>query len=82
VNRLSKEGETLSDARALATTIARRAPLATRLIIECVDRGLDGPIDAGMDAELQAFLTTLRSEDAAEGIQAFFQKRAPEFKGR
>jgi enoyl-CoA hydratase/carnithine racemase len=82
VNRLSKDGETLADARALATTIAHRAPIATRLIVECVDRGLDGPIDAGMDAELHAFLTTLRTEDASEGIQAFLQKRPPEFKGR
>jgi enoyl-CoA hydratase/carnithine racemase len=35
-----------------------------------------------MDMELHAFLKTLRTEDAGEGIQAFFQKRAPDFKGR
>jgi enoyl-CoA hydratase/carnithine racemase len=82
VNRLAKEGETLADARALATTIARRAPIATRLIIECVDRGLDGPAEAGLDLEVRSFLETLRTEDAGEGIQAFFQKRPPEFRGR
>jgi enoyl-CoA hydratase/carnithine racemase len=82
VNRLAKEGETVADARALATTIARRAPVATRLLIDCVDRGLDGSIDAGMEIELRGFLETLRTEDAAEGIQAFFQKRPPVFKGR
>ncbi len=82
VNRLAKEGETLADARALASTIAKRAPAATRLIIECVDQGLDGPLDAGLDAEVRGFLETLRTEDAGEGIQAFFQKRPPDFKGR
>jgi enoyl-CoA hydratase/carnithine racemase len=82
VNRVTKEGETLSEARALAATIARRAPIATRLIIECVDRGLDGPLADGIAAEVQAFLETLRTEDAGEGIQAFFQKRPPEFRGR
>jgi enoyl-CoA hydratase/carnithine racemase len=82
VNRLTKEGETLSEARALAAAIARRAPIATRLIIECVDRGLDGPLSEGIDTEVRAFLETLRTEDAAEGIQAFLQKRPPEFKGR
>jgi enoyl-CoA hydratase/carnithine racemase len=82
VNRLAKEGETVADARALAITIARRAPIATRLIVECVDRGLDGPLEAGLDLEVRSFLETLRTQDAGEGIQAFFQKRPPEFKGR
>jgi enoyl-CoA hydratase len=82
VNRLAREGETVSDARALAVMIARRAPIATQLIVECVDRGLDGPLEAGLDVEVRAFLETLRTEDAGEGIQAFFQKRPPEFKGR
>jgi enoyl-CoA hydratase/carnithine racemase len=82
VNSLAKEGETLAEARALAAAIARRAPIATRLIIECVDRGLDGSLEEGIDAEVRAFLETLRTGDAAEGIQAFFQKRPPDFKGR
>lgn len=82
INRLTKEGETLAEARTLAAAIARRAPIATRLIIECVDRGLDGPLEAGIDAEVRAFMETLRTEDAAEGIQAFFEKRPADFKGR
>lgn len=82
VNRLAKEGETLNEAKALARTIAGRAPIATRLIIQCVDRGLNGTIDEGIETEVRAFLEVLRTEDAAEGIQAFFAKRPPEFKGR
>lgn len=82
VNRLAKEGETLTEAKALARTIAGRAPIATRLIIQCVDRGLDGTIDEGIETEVRAFLEVLRTEDAAEGIQAFFAKRPPEFRGR
>jgi enoyl-CoA hydratase/carnithine racemase len=82
VNRLTREGETLNEAKALARAIARRPPVATRLIIRCVDRALTAPLDEGVDAEIRAILETLRTEDAAEGIQAFLQKRAPEFKGR
>jgi len=82
VNRLAKEGETLAEAKSLARAIARRAPVATRLIIQCVDRGLNGPIDDGLEAEIGAFLEVLKTEDAVEGIQAFFTKRPPEFKGR
>jgi enoyl-CoA hydratase/carnithine racemase len=82
VNRLCKEGETLNDALALGRQLAQRAPLAMAAIIEAVDEGLESPMARSIDVELDAFLPTLRSEDAAEGIQAFFAKREPEFKGR
>jgi len=82
VNRLSKEGETLNDAKALARQLAKRAPIATRLLIETVDDGLEAPIDKASEIEVRAFLKTLRTEDASEGIQAFFGKREPNFKGK
>ena len=82
VNRVSKDGQTLEDAKALARQIAKRPPVATRLIIEAVDDGLDAPIDQALEVEIRAFLKVLRTEDAAEGIQAFFGKRDPQFKGR
>src|SRR5215467_9206085 len=81
-NKLTKEGETLNEARALARLIAKRPPIATRLIIEAVDEGLEVPIDKAIDIEVRAFLKTLKTEDASEGIQAFFAKREPNFKGK
>ena len=82
VNRLCREGETLDDARALARQLAKRPPIATRLLIEAVDEGLDAPIDRALEIETRAFLESLKTEDAAEGIQAFFAKREPDFKGK
>ena len=81
-NRLTKDGETLNEAKALARAIAKRPPIATRLIIEAVDEGLDAPIDKATDVEVRAFLKSLKTEDASEGIQAFFAKREPDFKGK
>ncbi len=80
--RLAKEGETLDDAKALARQLGKRAPIATRLIIEAVDDGLEAPVDQATAVETRAFLRTLKTEDAAEGIQAFFGKREAVFKGR
>ena len=82
VNRLCNEGETLADAKALARQLGKRAPLATAAIIRAVDEGLEAPMAKSIDVELEAFMPTLRSEDAAEGIQAFFGKREPQFKGK
>src|SRR4029077_13568353 len=82
VNRLSREGQTLDDARAPPREPAKRPPIATRLIIEAVDDGIHAPIDQAIEVEVRAFLQSLRTEDAGEGIQAFFQKRPADFKGR
>ena len=82
VNRLSKEGETLNDARALARELGKRPPIATRLLIEAVDDGIQAPMDQAIEIETRAFLQSLKTEDAGEGIQAFFQKRPAEFKGK
>ena len=82
VNRLTKEGETLAEAKTLARALAKRPPVATRVLIEAVDDGLDAPIDQALEIETRAFLQTMRTEDAAEGIQAFFARREPEFKGK
>ena len=82
VNRLTQEGETLNEAKVLARQIGKRPPIATRLIIEAVDDGLEAPIEKALEIETRAFLRSLRTEDAAEGIQAFFAKREAEFKGR
>ena len=82
VNRLSKEGETLNDAKALCRELGKRPPVATRLIIEAVDDGIQAPIDQAIEIEIRAFLESLKTEDASEGIQAFFAKRPAQFKGK
>src|SRR5262249_21971037 len=56
VSRLSKEGKTLDDARALARQIAKRPPIATRLILEAVDDGLPAPLDQALEIETRHFL--------------------------
>ena len=82
VNRLSKEGRVLDDAKTLARQIAKRPPIATRLILAAVDDGLEAPIDQALEIETRHFTRVLRTEDAAEGIQAFFGKREPHFRGK
>src|SRR6266571_7631081 len=59
VNRVSKEGRTLNDAKAMARLIATRPPVATRLIIQATDDGLNTDIDRGLEAETRAFLEAL-----------------------
>lgn len=47
-----------------------------------VNRTFERPLPAQLDAEAQAFARCARTQDLAEGVTAFVQKRKPEFKGR
>ena len=72
----------LEEAKRVARTIAEKGPVATRLAKESVDRAFETPLTAGLEAERRALYLAFASEDAREGLAAFTEKRAPEFKGR
>ena len=72
----------LEEAKRVARTIAEKGPVATRLAKESVDRAFETPLTAGLEAERRALYLAFASEDAREGLTAFTEKRAPEFKGR
>ena len=72
----------LDDAKALARTIAEKAPVAARLATEAVDVAWNAPLDAGLEFERKAFYLLFATEDKNEGVDAFVNKRKPQFKGR
>jgi enoyl-CoA hydratase/3-hydroxyacyl-CoA dehydrogenase len=78
-NQVVPDHELLDSALAWASKLAGQAPLA----IERIKRVSGaGDLDAGIDAEKQAFAEAFASEDAREGISAFLGKRTPKFTGR
>ena len=78
-NRVVPDHELLDTAVAWARKLAGQAPLAVEQI-KRVSAG--GDLDAGIEAEKEAFATVFASEDAREGIAAFLQKRHPNFHGK
>ena len=72
----------LDDTKALARTIAEKAPVAARLATEAVDVAWNAPLDAGLEFERKAFYLLFATEDKNEGVDAFINKRKPQFKGR
>jgi enoyl-CoA hydratase len=84
--RLGLVTEVVSDdaterALELAEQIAAKPPLAARAIKEAVRAGLDSPVSVGMGIERRAYETMFGTKDVKEGISAFFDKRAPVFRG-
>jgi enoyl-CoA hydratase / 3-hydroxyacyl-CoA dehydrogenase len=79
VNRLVPDHELLDTALAWARKLSDQAPMA----IEQIKRvSAAGDLDAGLEAEKQAFATVFASQDAREGISAFLEKRTSRFSGR
>jgi enoyl-CoA hydratase/carnithine racemase len=82
VSEVVPDGEVLQHALGLATRIAALPPLAVAAIKKTVLLGADLPLEAALRLEGESFQTLFATEDRAEGMRAFLEKRKPEFKGR
>jgi enoyl-CoA hydratase len=65
----------------MAHEIAVRGPQACTSILNLVSCGMDLPLDEGLSMETNLAVKAIGSSEAAEGITAFSQRRAPKFSG-
>jgi enoyl-CoA hydratase len=72
----------LEEANRVARAIAAQAPVAVRLAKEAVDRAFESPLQLGLEHERRLLYLAFASEDAREGLNAFLEKRKPDFGGR
>jgi enoyl-CoA hydratase len=82
VNRVVGHGEALNAARELAAEISSNGPLAVRHAKSAANRALDVDLVSGLEYEADQFALLFATDDAREGMNAFGEKRRPEFEGR
>ncbi len=82
VNKVAPKETYLDEALKLAQAIAERAPIAVRLGKEAVNYALESTLTAGLAYERRLFYLLFATEDQSEGMDAFLNKRPPEWKGR
>ena len=81
-NRVSEPGASLAAAIALGREIAQNAPISVAAAKASLEDAWDLELDAALRREWEWYEKTLVSEDRQEGLQAFAERRPPEWKGR
>jgi len=82
VERAVPRAALLDTALELARTLSERSPHAMAVIKSLAAETRDLPLAEGLQREAQGFIRCIGSEDGAEGVVAFLEKRRPEFTGR
>ena len=62
--------------------LADKSPLQLALVKMTVDQSLDASVQSMMVMEQLAVMNTFQSDDAAEGVAAFLEKRPPVWSGK
>jgi enoyl-CoA hydratase len=82
VNKVVPAASLMTEARALAHTLAGKAPVAVRYILEAVAGGLEMSFTDAQDYEATLFGLVSTTDDMREGTRAFLEKRKAAFQGR
>lgn len=82
VNRVVPYEELMDTAMAWAKKLCKRPPIALKEAKAAVNAAWSSDIYAGMEKEIQAWSKLYATEDQKEGMNAFLQKRKPNFTGK
>jgi len=82
VNDVVAAGEVLAAAEKAAAAIAANGPMAVRMAKEAALRGMEMPLDKGLELESDLLSLVQGSADAKEGVRAFLEKRKPNWAGK
>ena len=74
--------ELMATAKELMRKVTKNGPLAVRMVLESIYRGMDTTLLEATGVESTLFGLLASTEDVKEGMTAFLEKRKPEFKGR
>jgi enoyl-CoA hydratase len=82
VTRVVPAAALMDEARALASELASKPPLAVRYAMDAINRATEMPFREGCALEATLFGLSAATEDMREGTRAFLEKRKPAFRGR
>jgi enoyl-CoA hydratase len=82
VSAVVERDSLLAEAKALARRVTKNGPLAVRMALESIYGSLETSTTDALDFESALFGLLASTADMKEGMEAFLEKRKPDFKGR
>ncbi|MCX8068272.1 MAG: enoyl-CoA hydratase-related protein [Anaerolineae bacterium] len=82
VNKVVPAGAVLKEARDLARKIVSKSKFPIAAALRAITQGMELPLEEGLRLEAEQFVSLAETEDIREGINAFLEKRQPQFKDR
>lgn len=82
VNSVVESDQLIDEAKALCGRMTRHSPRTFSILKEVVNRGNRTGLDAGLEMERYAWSLAFATDDLYEGVEAFLEKRDPEYEGR
>ena len=80
VEEVVERGAALSRAITMAELVARQSPTSVSACKELIMSSRKGPMAQTLASEREAFVNLFDSQDQAEGVNAFLEKRKPDWK--
>ena len=82
INKVVPKADLMAEAEKMANALCDNGPLAVRAVKEAAYRGIEMSLQEGMELERALAVKVMSSEDTQEGVNAFVQKRKPEYKAK
>jgi len=82
LNRICEPEELMSNCLDTAQTISANGPLSVRQAKKAIQHGMQTDLTRALWIEIEAYNRLVFTEDRHEGVNAFNEKRKPEFKGK
>lgn len=82
VSKVVEPDDLMAEAKALLRRVTKNGPVAVRMALESIYHGLDSTTAGALDFEASLFGLLVSTTDMKEGLEAFLEKRPPDFRGR